>query len=91
MVVEEIFHTCSNPRLARAALVSIGGDFRARFASEASKQNNSPGAHAALIVKAFAETASPEERADVSMAASGSDQPILAGFRHILARACSSF
>jgi hypothetical protein len=91
MVVEEIFHTCSNPHLARAALASIGGEFSSRFASEASRHNNSPGGHAALMVKAFAEAASPEDIADVSRAARGSDQPILAGFRHILARTCSLF
>jgi hypothetical protein len=89
MVVDEIFRTCSNPHLASAALASIGGEFSSRFASEASRNNNSPGAHAALIVKAFADTASREDRDDVWQAARGADQPILAGLRHILARAIS--
>lgn len=87
MVVDEIFRTCSNPHLARAALASIGGVFADDFAREASRNNNSPGAHAALIVRAFADAASPDDRADVWKAARGSQQPILSGLRHILARA----
>ena len=87
MVVDEIFLTCSNPHLARAALVSIGGHFADDFAREASRNNSSPGAHAAMIVKAFADSATSDDRADVWRAARGSDQPILSGLRHILARA----
>jgi len=87
MVVDEIFRTCSNPHLARAALVSIGGDFERDFAYEAVRNHNSPGAHAALLVKAFAEAASFADRADVWNAVRGSQQPILTGFRHILSRA----
>jgi hypothetical protein len=86
MVVDEIFRTCSNPHLARAALASIGGEFCRRFASEASRNNSSPGAHAALIVQTFAESASRDDRDEVWRAARGADQPILAGLRHILAR-----
>jgi hypothetical protein len=87
MVVDEIFRTCSNPHLAHAALASIGGEFATNFAREASRNNNSPGAHAALIVKAFADVASSDDRADVWRAARGSQQPILSGLRHILSRA----
>jgi hypothetical protein len=87
MVVDEIFRTCSNPHLVRAALTSIGGDFADSFAREASRNDNSPGAHAALIVKKFADKASSDDRADVWKAARGSQQPILAGLRHILSRA----
>jgi len=91
MVVDEIFHTCSNPHLARAALASIGGEFSRHFAGEASRNDASPGVHAALIVKAFADKASREDRDDVWQAARGSDQPILAGLKHILGRAISVF
>lgn len=42
---------------------------------------------AALIVKQFAENASIEEMADVHAATHGTDQPLLAGLRHILAAA----
>jgi len=87
MVVEEILRTCSNPHLARAALASIGGEFSSRFASEASRNNNSPGAHAALIVQTFAQKASRDDRDEVWRAARGADQPILAGLKHILGRA----
>jgi hypothetical protein len=89
MVVDEIFHTCSNPHLARAALASIGGEFSARFASEASRNNASPGAHAALVVRAFADRASRDDRDGVWRAARGADQPILAGLKHILGRAAA--
>ena len=87
MVVDEIFRTCSNPHLARAALASIGGDFAINFAHKASRSNNAPGVHAALIVRAFADAASPVDRAGVWNAARGSQQPILSGLRHILTHA----
>jgi hypothetical protein len=87
MVVDEIFRTCSNPHLARAALASIGGSFADSFAREASRNNTSPGAHAALLVRAFADAATSDDRADLWRATRGSDQPILSGLRHILDRA----
>jgi hypothetical protein len=89
MVVDEIFRVCSNPHLARAVLASIGGTFAISFASEASRNNNSPGAHAALIVKAFADAATYDDRADVWRAARGSRQPITSGLRYILSQAMS--
>jgi len=87
LVVDEIFRTCSNPHLACAALASIGGELSHRFASEASKSGASLGTHVARIVQTFAEVASHHDRDEVCRAAQGADQPILAGLKHILARA----
>ena len=89
MIVDEVFYTCSNPELAGAALAAIGGEFSSRFATHASRNNNSPGAHAALMVRAFARAATPQDRADVWWASRGAIQPILAGFKHILSQATS--
>jgi hypothetical protein len=41
---------------------------------------------AALIVKAFANQASSQQRDEVWRLAHGADQPILSGLRHILAQ-----
>jgi hypothetical protein len=87
MILKEIVRTCSNADVAGAALRSIGGKFAENFASHASQSNFSPGTLAALIVKQFAENASIEEMADVHAATHGTDQPLLAGLRHILAAA----
>jgi hypothetical protein len=40
----------------------------------------------ALIVKAFSDQASPDQRNEVRSVAHGTDQPILSGLRHILAQ-----
>jgi hypothetical protein len=87
MTVQEIFHTCSNAQVARAALVSIGGDFAARFAAEALRRNMTPGMLVAHVVREFSNGAADERRDGVDAAARGSDQPILSGLRYILSQA----
>ena len=84
MVLTEIVRTCSNANVANAALASIGGSFAEHFAAEAARSHLSPGALTSLIVKDFSAHASFEQRAEVDAAASGTDQPILAGLRRIL-------
>ena len=87
MIMREIVHTCSNPNVARAALASIGGDFAARFAAEASRRKVAPGVLAAAIVKEFSVRAAEDELGGLDEAARGSDQPILSGLRYILSTA----
>jgi hypothetical protein len=89
MIVEEILRTCSNVNVAGAALASIGGDLAENFATKASHANLPAGVLVALIVKAFSEQASFDQKCDVRRAAHGTDQPILSGLRHILAQSGS--
>jgi hypothetical protein len=84
--LEEIIHTCSDANVACGALASIGGEFAKDFAARAFHSNLSPGMLAALIVKAFANQASSQQRDEVWRLAHGADQPILSGLRHILAQ-----
>jgi hypothetical protein len=90
MIVEEIIRTCSNVDVARGALASIGGDFAQDFATRALRRNLSPGTLVALIVKAFSDQASSQQKDEVWSVAHGADQPILSGLRHILAQSIDS-
>jgi hypothetical protein len=86
MIVEEVIHTCSDANVASGALASIGGEFAEDFAARASRFNLSPGMLVVLIVKAFSDQASPDQRNEIWRLAHGTDQPILSGLRHILAQ-----
>jgi hypothetical protein len=84
MIVREIVRTCSNPHVARAAVVSIGGEFARRFSSNAAKRNLPSGHFAAGIVRRFSRQAGASDWRGVDEAIRGADQPILSGLRYIL-------
>ncbi len=86
MMLREIVHTCSNVHVARAALASIGGEFAACFADQASRTNVSAAVLAARIVREFSATAAEAEWDGVDQAVRGADQPILSGLRYILSQ-----
>ena len=86
MIVREIVLTCSNPHVARAAVLSIGGDFARRFSRDAAKRNLPSGVFAAGLVRRFSRQAGHRDWEGVNGAAHGADQPILSGLRYILER-----
>jgi hypothetical protein len=86
MIVREIIFTCSNPHVARAAVLSIGGDFARRFSSDAASRNLSSGLLAAKLVREFARHAGDGDWEGLDDAVRGADMPILSGLRHILER-----
>ncbi len=86
MIVREIIQTCSNPHVARAAVLSIGGDFAARFSRDAATRNLSSGILAATLVREFAHHAGDGDWEGLDDATRGADMPILSGLRHILER-----
>jgi hypothetical protein len=86
MIVHEIVQTCSNPHVARAAVLSIGGDFARRLSRDAAKRNLTSGAFAAGLVRRFSRQAGHGDWEGVGHAARGADQPILSGLRYILER-----
>ena len=90
MVLREIVQTCSNAEVAKAALASIGGKFAEHVAAEASRSNLTPGMLTSLIVKEFSANASFDQMADIDVAASGTDQPVLSGLREILIQSAVS-
>jgi hypothetical protein len=87
-IVEEIVRTCSNPRVAGAALISIGATISAEFVklfiAEAAQLGLRADTFAAQHVRAFGERASSEARAHVERVAQDADQPILSGLLFIL-------
>ena len=85
MLTREIISSCSNARVAQAALASIGGPFAARFEAHADGIGMDMGLLAAQTVRQFAETARPRDWDMLRDAITGADQPVLAGLRHILA------
>ena len=86
MIVREIVRTCSNPHIARAAVVSIGGDFARHFSRDAAKRNLPSGIFAAGLVRRFSRQAGVRDWEGVDEATRGADQPILSGLRYILER-----
>ncbi len=86
MIYREIVHTCSNSKVAHAAVKSIGGDFAREFAADASQRKLPSGVWAARLVREFADKADEVELQGVVAATHGSDQPILSGLRYILER-----
>jgi hypothetical protein len=86
VIVREIVLTCSNPHVAEAAVLSIGGDFARRVSSDAARRNLTSGAFAAGLVRRFSRRARDGDWEGVGHAARGADQPILSGLRYILER-----
>jgi hypothetical protein len=86
MIVREIVLTCSNPHIARAAVLSIGGDFARRVSRAAAKRNLPSGVFAAGLVRRFSRQAGHGDWEGVGQATRGADQPILSGLKYILDR-----
>ncbi len=86
MLIDEIVHTCSNEKVAQAAVVSLGFAFASRVKCAADLHNVSIGAFTARVVRDFGEDAQPVERRVVDRAMQKADQPILRGLQIILER-----
>lgn len=84
--VDEIIHTCSNEKVAQAAVASIGFVFSLRVKTAAESHGLSVGGFAARIVHEFGRSADECERKVVRGAMERSDHPILCGLRTILDR-----
>jgi hypothetical protein len=82
--VEEIIHTCSNERVAQAAVASIGFVFALRVKSAADVHGLDIGDFAARVVREFGRVADEYERKVVRGAMERSPQPILSGLKAIL-------
>ena len=84
MLVSEIVNSCSNEKVAGAALASIGGAFAARVVAFAESEGVEAGRMAAALVRRFAQNAVAVDWQVLRLAIAGTDQPVLAGLRHIL-------
>ena len=84
MLVSEIVKSCSNDKVAAAALASIGGPFAARLIAHAESEGLEAGRMAAEMVHHFAQNADSRDLQALRLALVGTDQPVLSGLRHIL-------
>ncbi|SFK44433.1 hypothetical protein [Methylocapsa palsarum] len=83
-LIAEIVHTCSNEKVAQAAVASMGSDFAGRVQVTASAYGMTIGAFTAKTVRQFDRSVGEEQKKDLRAIMRGSDQPILSGLHHIL-------
>jgi hypothetical protein len=83
VTADEIIATCSHPKIAEAALRSIGREFCYEVAKTARAANMPPDAYLAWIVRHYGAVASNAERTALSIAVKGHDTPVLEGLRQI--------
>jgi len=81
-----VIHTCSNEHVARAALLSIGGELAARVAVEAVRYGLPIGSYVARALQDFGERSDLMDWAAAERVTRGADQPILAALYFILER-----
>ncbi len=84
MLIDEIVHTCSNEKVAQAAVASLGFAFASRVKSAADLHGVSVGAFTARVVKEFGKDAHSLKRRALDRAMHKADQPILRGLQAIL-------
>ena len=83
-LVAEIVHTCSNEKVAQAAVASLGAEFASKVDATARLSGMSVGAFAARTVRQFDRSVGERERQALRDAMRGADQPILVGLHQIL-------
>jgi hypothetical protein len=83
-LIAEIIHTCSNEKVADAAVASVGSDFASKVGVTAGTYGLSIGAFTARAVLHFEKIGGEQEKQALRAAMDRSDQPILSGLQHIL-------
>ena len=91
MALRLVIEACSNEHVASWALQSMGDELARQTRREAVRQGKAPGRFVAEIVRDFERTSDFAARANAARSIRGSDQPVLAGLRFILARRASQF
>jgi hypothetical protein len=87
MLIADLVHSCSNDKVAQAALHCIGGSFAERVRVAATENGISEGRFVAVVVRDFALRADEETRGELARRIAGADQPILMGLRHLVEKA----
>lgn len=84
MLVADLIHSCSNDKVAQAALACIGGRFADRVRAAAHEKGVNVGRFVAVVVRDFARRADETAREALRETVSGADQPLLSGLRAVL-------
>jgi hypothetical protein len=84
MLIADLIHSCSNEKVAQAAVACIGGHFADRVRRVAGRNGLNVGRFVAIVVRNFACRANDEARAALSTKVAGADQPLLNGLRHVV-------
>jgi hypothetical protein len=87
MVIADMIHSCSNDKVAQAAVASIGGSFADRVRVAAQGHGLNVGRFVAAVVRNFARHANGEAREALQRESSKADQPLLHGLRRVVERA----
>ncbi|HKN27795.1 MAG TPA: hypothetical protein VJY34_07875 [Roseiarcus sp.] len=85
MRLREVIHTCSNEKVAEAALISLGGAFAEIVVAAAARRGESRGRFVVDLARDFERHAGTCVWARAEQAMRGADQPILVGLYVILA------
>ena len=84
MLLAEIVNSCTNDKVAEAAVASIGAAFYEDLARAAGRREMSVGALVAALVLRFAWRADEFELHALARATRGAPAPVLAGLEYIL-------
>jgi len=84
MKLRALIRSCTNEHVARAALISIGGEFAVRVAAEAARQELSCGRYVAQSLRDFERDSDLCVWGAAERVMHSSEQPILAGLYFIL-------
>ena len=90
MLITDLIHSCSNERVALAAMASIGGCFAERVRGAAQENGVPTGKFVAGIVRDFGRRANADMRRKLQKRVAGSDQPLLTALRDIVENAIES-
>jgi hypothetical protein len=91
MALRLVIGACSNEHVASWALQSMDDELATQTRREAEYQGKPPGRFVAEIVREFERTSDFAARANAARSIRGSDQPLLAGLRSILAHRASQY
>lgn len=83
-LIAEMVRSCSNERVAQAAVASLGPEFAGRVKASANANGMSVGSFTAKAVLHFDRNVGEEGKQVLRDIMRGSDQPILSGLHHIL-------
>lgn len=84
MVILDLINSCSNDKVAQAALSSIGGHFAERVSAAAGDKGLSVGKYVVLAVREFASRADEAAQEALRVKVVRDDQPLLRGLREVL-------